>query len=584
MKLAKACGAAVILIGMAANAGASSSRPVSAEIWAAGDGEKIRRTDLDSPLREENSIWDGKKIRLQSARNEVISFQVMVSARSKALKVTSLRLDFGRPDLNVGVEIFSQHYLNIPEVSPGNDRKGRWGWFWYDAAAPNVSGWVPDALIPLNARAGRGGLPLKIAAGNLQGFWVDVSVPRDFGGKAGIYKGVFSVEIGGDKRDLPIELEILNMTLPDDDLVKTMIPMGGIERRHGRKDPALVHAYRVMAHRHRFDPAEHVRFGQMEEYRPYLDGTAFSAQKGYTGPGRDVGFKIFAIDLYGTGVSFAATREETWRNFVRWALWFQDHAPEVLAFYYIYDEPPRKLFPQIAERAGWIKSNPGPGGAIPILLTKRPYEELEGSIDIWATPADHVKLAEVAARKKKGQRWWFYNGMRPMSGAVTIDAQAVDFRVQPWICWLYGIELWFYWESTHWQHNQQGPRAKKDQNVFEDPATFVNDHGMKVNGDGTLFYPGEDKFFRKQSRGIKGPISSIRMKNLRRGQQDVAYIQLAIEAGKEKQARAIARTLIPRAFDLAKPDEPVAWPQDGKSWDEARRKIAQLALEAGARD
>jgi type IV secretory pathway TrbD component len=194
--------------------------------------------------------------------------------------------------------------------------------------------------------------------------------------------------------------------------------------------------------------------------------------------------------------------------------------------------------------------------------------------------ADQVRPKEMAERRRKGQRWWFYNGMRPMSGAVPLDAQAVDFRVQPWICRLYGVELWFYWEGTHWRHNHQGPRANLDQNVFEDPITFTTGPDMEVNGDGTLFYPGEDAIFPEEDRGIQGPISSIRMKNLRRGQQDVAYIALATRAGREKEALAIARALIPRAFDLAKPDEEVSWPLDGSAWDRARRALAKLFIPA----
>jgi hypothetical protein len=67
------------------------------------------------------------------------------------------------------------------------------------------------------------------------------------------------------------------------------------------------------------------------------------------------------------------------------------------------------------------------------------------------------------------------------------------------------------------------------------------------------------------------------MKNLRRGQQDVAYAVLASRKGREAEARALMKKLIPRAFDLASRDEPASWPQDGSSWDEARRALARLA-------
>ena len=51
---------------------------------------------------------------------------------------------------------------------------------------------------------------------------------------------------------------------------------------------------------------------------------------------------------------------------------------------------------------------------------------------------------------------------------------------------------------------------------------------MNYNGEGMLFYPGEDA-------GIDGPIASIRLKNLRDGMEDYEYFTL-LEKAKGKEA------------------------------------------------
>jgi hypothetical protein len=72
------------------------------------------------------------------------------------------------------------------------------------------------------------------------------------------------------------------------------------------------------------------------------------------------------------------------------------------------------------------------------------------------------------------------------------------------------------------------------------------------------------------------------MKNLRRGQQDVGYLRLAAQAGRERQAKAVAARLIPRAFSEAKPDQPASWPAQGDAWDAARAELAALFLPPSA--
>src|SRR4030095_8460360 len=49
-------------------------------IWAVNDGEKVERDDLNNPNKSANSAWDGKRIKIFGARNEIIAFQLIVEA------------------------------------------------------------------------------------------------------------------------------------------------------------------------------------------------------------------------------------------------------------------------------------------------------------------------------------------------------------------------------------------------------------------------------------------------------------------------------------------------------------------------
>src|SRR4029453_2962743 len=69
---------AVVALSVTAPRSASTDGPLS--IWAIDDSEKIDRDELNSPHKHGNRVWDGTKVKLFGARNEIIAFQVIVEA------------------------------------------------------------------------------------------------------------------------------------------------------------------------------------------------------------------------------------------------------------------------------------------------------------------------------------------------------------------------------------------------------------------------------------------------------------------------------------------------------------------------
>lgn len=148
-------------------------------VWALGDGEKVFQNELNHPDKIKNFIWDGRTIRLKGLYNEVLAFQVIVESGSQGAETVELSVDaplhklsgkaIGSSTLKYGtggtVEIFSQHYLNVQDPTLPN-------WFYGSttSAPKEMTGWIPDALIPTNALPNHEGFPIKIAPNSNQVF------------------------------------------------------------------------------------------------------------------------------------------------------------------------------------------------------------------------------------------------------------------------------------------------------------------------------------------------------------------------------------------------------------------------------
>jgi len=567
-------------------------------IWATDDGEKILRDDLNSPLKagKGSSVWDGVTVQLFAARNETVAFQLILEAGDEGARQVSvtvsdlanggarIRGSHPLPGPNdyrdVGVELFTEHYLHVQTPSY-NDPKGG-GFNWTAAANPKLTGWIPDALIPFSAAAGKGGAPFDIEPDRNQGVWVDIYVPRD-AIPAGTYKGVVEVTIGQHQAaSIPLLLEVLDLTLPDENHYHSMVFYSdmNIARRHGlRPGPdlyAMILRYHRAAHRHRIELIGQGTWEELEALKGTLTGEAFTRAVGYQGPGEGVGNSLFSINTY--GVRFPDSEEGYRRESDRWVGWFQKNAPDVEYFLYLTDEPDKDRFDWVKERASWIHNHPGPGGKLPVFLTKWPMEPLVGAIDIWCSPAGYLKQEAFASARERGERVWAYAAYRPGSPGDVTDEYGIAFRLKPWIAHQHDIRRWFTWESTHWYPNQNEQPRFRSRNLFVDPVAFTTGEPFSTgNGDGILFYPGQDRVFAEEDRQYPGPITSIRMKMYRRGIQDVEYMWLAEQAGHPEQVMALIAELLPTTMWEA--GELPCWSNSNAVYEHARRRLAQLALE-----
>ncbi len=579
-------------------------------VWAIDDGEKIKQEDINNPLAtdENNSLWKNDTVNIFGGRNEIVAFQLIIQADTSGAKNVNVEIS----DLVKGgsvipgsatgpsdpfdyrgrnTELFTEHYLNIVKRSPPL-------WFFSDSAAPSAyyTGWVPDCLIPFSAPPGKGGAPFSIGGNRNQAVWVDILIPKD--ASPGTYSG--SARISAGKRDfkiIPVNLQVYDFTLPDSTHLKTMFgySAGSITSRHkvarGSKEYYdLELKYNQLAHRHRFDLVNEVN--DLDEmtahYKRYFTGESYSAALGYAGPGENTGNSTFSIGYggdfpkeYGGGID-RMNKADWWKGSDEWENWFRINAPGVERHKYLYPDEPDFKGPDNAKGTGsmdtirmqarWSHSDPGPGRSIPVLVTNKIRPDLKGFVDFWSISAQEwvtdLTPEDVSSERAKGRKFGIYNGFRPGMGAVVSDADAVEFRVMPWIVWKYNIDQYFYWSTTFW----------RKLNVFASPLTYED----RINGDGTFLYPGQDAIFPDEDRNLAGPLSSIRAKNWRRGEQDYEYMWMAKNLGLGSEAEAIVDKCVPAGVWDAKSLKDVSWSSRGYKFEEYRRQLARLLAPASS--
>ncbi|MCA9665040.1 MAG: DUF4091 domain-containing protein [Myxococcales bacterium] len=549
-------------------------------IWAVDDGTKVKLSDTSHALAAKNGIFDGSTIKIFGARNETVAFQVIIEGGAAEAANVTVKLDAlgdirdegtsDNPDswfVGRRIEIFREHYVEVKSPS--------YGLVWSPgskAQPQGLTGMIPDALVPLRASD-----TFKVPAGANQAVWIDVFIPK--GVRPGLHKGTLRVEQDGSPCALPtcqipIELTVLNAELADEPRAKTMLYFSGgdVDRdampARYYADPwaapqASVQALRdrhyKLARRHRITLFLGKIDAPDEALRRRVSGELFSKAAGYDGPGEGLGQDIYSIHTYGGELD--ATQAKTWSD------WFQQHAPSCLFFLYTYDEPSGGEYALVNGRAKAAEP-------VNAFVTAK-YTSAMPNIDIFAALAQEFSPQNMQQGEAAGKRVWVYNGWRPYAGTFATDDVAISPRVNPWIQYKYNVKRWFFWESTYY-NDFQGSGGQVD--IYKSALNFTNRLGHKVNGDGLLIYPGRDVLYPSSDQGFEMPLPSIRLKNWRRGIEDVEYMVLAEQAGKGAEAKAIVDELVPKAFreNVGSGDQAPSWPQDGERWLEARRRLAAL--------
>ncbi len=577
-------------------------------VWANDGGDKVVREDLRARdgVDVSNSVWDGERISVFGAANEVVSFNLVLEASddsARGVRVTLDRLssdqaviestpaDLGSSPKGAAlfdwrerpIELFYVRYLQIVGLSrltwgPYDERhvprrfqrpwtgEGYAEGGWSDR--PDHDLHYPDIAVPLELHT-----PFEIAAGTSQSVWVDIYVPP--GTPPGTYTGTLRVFEGeSTSRLIPVSLQVRAFSLPDVPPMRSILYASDhdiYDRFLGRNwaEPGehayadeIVDRHFQVAHRHLIDliGADEDPKRVNDAWLDRIDGSLFTPARGYAGPGVGLGVRTYSIGVYGLWTfgwdeGNPASVQDMASSF---AAWMQANAPDVFAFVYLIDEPGAGYFPQIEQWSQWIDGAPAPGPSLAAMSTVnfRSAVSAMPSLDLpcrWATfhgPTPQVVQAYEELRDDPARKTCVYNGVRPAAGTFATEDDGVALRVTAWTQYKKDIDIHFYWQSTYYD-NYQGGQGQTD--VFTQAQTFGGSGGWDpvlgqtgwnyTNGDGVLFYPGTDLLFPQSSYGVDGPFASLRLKHWRRGIQDVAYIRLAAQVDPARTRAIVERTI-----------------------------------------
>lgn len=569
--------------------------PGSIRLWAVDDMTDV--TPDKTPAWSESFDEASRRVRLHAASNETVSFQLVLQAAGETIESVEVHLDDPSGQGRGRIARSAMTFYRMEEVSRGMHP----AWWIRLGETSSPAKRVYDPLVPVDTGESLGPLP----PGRQIALWVDVAVPRS--ARPGPYTTELRLESNGRLlAAVTVDLTVHEFVLSDALSTPAVGGFGNRElfahflRRQGepftplwmdRQDETVVQGLTILRQMLRLGRAHRLDLFDVDlrptlkrdgsgrpvvfwqDYDavalPYLDGTAFPD---------------------GVGVAmWPAPFDETWPAVPRYGgFGAKDYDATVSAVLAdtaehfrslgvtdrIFAWPIRGRWSREAydrfEKAAQLIRDHAPG--LPILTQLSPDGPMNSDdaasavycalVDLLAVPADRfdpsaplVRSLHTAGVRRRDEAptsgAFLAPGLPPYMPSLGLWETPAGVRAVPWLAWGAGLRGLFLPEVLHWG---------------DDP--FTHD----AEGAPRLFYPGK-RFGRDEV------VPSIRLKRLRRGLQDVAYLDLLRQLGYGAVAESICRTMARYvALDAAGDDPRDArlngWTRDGESWIRARRLLA----------
>lgn len=470
----------------------------SFELWVTNSLDRVRR---NRPTNNQDTIV------LSAARGEYESFQIVAFNEGEE-KVTLSALEIGDFISENGdviaadkyVSVYREHYISCGVQSPASS-----------SVIQETTGMIADALIPvknpttnevLTSDSRFYAFPYELDNTACQPFFIDVQIPRD--AAAGTYTATY--EMQSDKGAIGgiVTLNVYDITLSEIQI------QGSYFGSWSSASEAKV----VEAAKNRMFIDAQSKEQQEMLYKEYGYNTA------------NLGFWSNA-DINNTDkMKPAPTVDEVTAKKAK-------QYKKLNHIAYTADEigGSDNLNDKIIEYAQAIHK-----AGVKQLITMPPTEALlddglgnnQAAVDVWVMLPkqfdSHTELIEKA-RSKKDAEIWTYNCLvqDSYSPKYLLDYPLIDFRIQPgFINYAVDAEGFLFWVIDNW-------------NTVGDPWESQD---MRFNGDGILFYPGEDV-------GLDNTfVPSLRAKAIRDGFEDYELLKVL----EQKYAKKIDTSKIATSF------------------------------------
>ncbi len=567
--------------------------------------EEIILTALNSMERidQNQKISGAATVKIKSARNEVESFQVVISAPQENINVIKVEIsDLIGPEGSKikkdNIKLFREEYVRVRMSSPRAELPPG---LYPDPLVPFINPITGKPIEPLTRTQKRWGespktsgydmyaVPFEVFKGQNQAIWADVYVPKNI--STGRYSGQLSVLArGGISEQIPIAVTVWDFTLPD----------GPTHRNHFGGFSNIARYFNIERNSDRFKKIE-MRYCQaMSEHRinppipRYLLPQVNDDGSLKIIPERHKALRDFIESLHVTDfeiprAAFArlpsstlrpdyktispANREKAQRYYKEFYQYLKDNGWEKGAYVYMLDEPNlRENYEQVLVLGRLVHE------AVPQLkclvveqtyLQDPSWPDIDPAVDIWCPLWSFIDRKTIDEKIAHGDEVWSYTALvqrapryHPQYQTVKeldppywhIDRPLIVYRVPTWINYQYNITGLLYWSTVT--------------TVIEPWSNPAFAHPKHYNGGGFLFYPG-------LPCGIDGPIISMRMKNLRDSMEDYEYFVILERLADKKTAKKFVGTISPNWWNFSKdPNELLA----------AREKIAQQILKVKKAD
>jgi hypothetical protein len=513
-------------------------------------------------ISQDQTLFGADQASVKAAKNEVESFQVVIAALQKNIRVTGAEISDLKGENGVigkeNISLFREEYARVRRSSP---------------RAQLPPGLFPDPLVPfINPQTGKPiepfneyrkkwgepfiksgfemyAVPFDVWKGQNQPIWVDVYIPVNTA--AGEYRGTFSAtlidmpeqfgiltdSVATKTVSIPVTVNVWDFALPDGPThrnhfghVAWLIPEVYRTSENSLKAQEIELNYCRMMAEHRINPPIPESF--LPEVKP--DGSLKII------PERHQMLRKFLEDLHVTDFQIpnAPFREMTTTNRIKALNYYRDfykylkeNGWENRAYLYMLDEPNLSENYQTVLDLGALAHEAAPG--IRCLVVEQTYKQdpswpdIDPAVDIWCPLFAFIDSASIDSKLKHGDEVWSYTALsqrapeyHPDYDKVKdydspywhIDAKLTSYRTPTWMNWHYNITGLLYWSSVQIADSRTG---------LMDPWMLpaFSESDSQFNGGGHLMYPGVPC-------GIDGPVSCIRLKNIRDSMEDWEYFAI----------------------------------------------------------
>lgn len=485
---------------------------------SSADVEAVMNSEIDNNLaiwtthsldrvRKNRQPESSKNIELYGAKGEYQSFQIVANSKGGKVELTDLVFtDFkgenGVISAKDVVTVYREHYIAVNESSPQIG----------DKVLVEDTGMIPDALIPaVDKTTGKklegnrfNAFPHTVTAEECQPYWIDVEIPRT--AQAGEYTATYALQTDKGIQKGTVKLTVWNIEIAKE----------ASQGVHFRTTQIKTEQRAIIAAQHRmFSPGYDAELERKLNEKYGLNLTSVSFWSG----ANESTLTMKAAPKLEKVKEAAANRMEGLPVYAY-------TADEISGVTKLYE--PLKEWARVLHQAN-----------VNQLVVMAPDEDLfdDGSgtgrsaVDIWVVLPRQFKDCEEVIRKAqaKGDQVWSYNCLvqDEFSPKWQLDYSLAGFRIQPgFINYSLKFDGFLYWLVDNW-------------NTLDDPWTCIGESslGALYNGDGNIFYPGEDVGL------VDSYAPSIRAKAIRDGLQDYELLKAIEKLGHGDIATEYANSL-----------------------------------------